>query len=85
VLLSVLSHYLRETRHGNAGALGMSISIPLDGVGASIRLLKKGQLIAHLVAGLSGICPILSVLSSGDKITVNDSPTTKLTARKSSP
>jgi hypothetical protein len=63
----------------------MSISIPLDGGEVSIRLLKKGQLIAHLVAGLGGICPILSVLASGDKITVNDGPTTKLTARKLSP
>ena len=63
----------------------MSISIPLDGVEVSIRLFKKGQLIAHLVAGLSGICPILSILASGDKITVNDSPTTELTARILSP
>jgi hypothetical protein len=43
----------------------MSISIPLDGVEVSIRLFKKGQLIAHLVAGLSGICPILSILALG--------------------
>ena len=63
----------------------MSISIPLDGVEVSIRLFKKGQLIAHLVAGLSGICPILSILALAGKITVNDSPTTKLTARILSP